>query len=141
MMAPAPRREAGRKAQHMLQGSMVALITPMRDDGAVDERAFAEFVEWQIAEGTEGLVPVGTTGESPTLTHEEHKRVVEICVEVARGRVPVVAGTGSNSTAEAIDFTRHAKRAGADACLVVSPYYNQPTQEGRLPHLTPLADA
>lgn len=125
----------------MLQGSMVALITPMRDDGTVDEKAFAEFVEWQIAEGTEGLVPVGTTGESPTLTHEEHKRVVEICVEVARGRVPVVAGTGSNSTAEAIDFTRHAKQAGADACLVVSPYYNKPTQEGLYLHFTAIADA
>ena len=125
----------------MLQGSMVALITPMRDDGTVDEKGFAEFVEWQIAEGTEGLVPVGTTGESPTLTHEEHKRVVEICVEVARGRVPVVAGTGSNSTAEAIDFTRHAKQAGADACLVVSPYYNKPTQEGLYLHFTAIADA
>ena len=125
----------------MLRGSMVALITPMRDDGAVDEKTFAELVEWQIAEGTEGLVPVGTTGESPTLTHEEHKRVVEICVEVARGRVPVVAGTGSNSTAEAIDFTRHAKKAGADACLVVSPYYNKPAQEGLFLHFTAIADA
>ena len=125
----------------MLRGSMVALITPMREDGAVDEKAFAELVEWQITEGTEGLVPVGTTGESPTLTHEEHKRVVEICVEVARGRVPVVAGTGSNSTAEAIDFTRHAKQAGADACLVVSPYYNKPTQEGLFLHFTAIADA
>ena len=125
----------------MLSGSIVALVTPMRDDGAVDEKAFAEFVEWQIAEGTEGVVPVGTTGESPTLTHEEHKRVVEICVEVARGRVPVVAGTGSNSTAEAIDFTRHAKKAGADACLVVTPYYNKPTQEGLFLHYTAIADA
>ena len=107
----------------------------------MDEKAFAELVEWQIAEGTEGLIPVGTTGESPTLTHEEHKRVVEICVEVARGRVPVVAGTGSNSTAEAIDFTRHAKKAGADACLVVSPYYNKPTQEGLFLHFTAIADA
>ena len=125
----------------MLQGSLVALITPMREDGAVDEKAFAELVEWQIAEGTEGLVPVGTTGESPTLTHEEHKRIVEICVEVARKRVPVVAGTGSNSTAEAIDFTRHAKKAGADACLVVAPYYNKPTQEGLYLHYTAIADA
>ncbi len=125
----------------MLKGSMVALITPMRDDGAVDEKGFAELVEWQIAEGTEGLIPVGTTGESPTLTHEEHKRVVEICVEVAGGRVPVVAGTGSNSTTEAIDFTRHAKKAGADACLVVSPYYNKPTQEGLFLHFTAIADA
>jgi 4-hydroxy-tetrahydrodipicolinate synthase len=125
----------------MLNGSLVALITPMRDDGAVDEKKFAELVEWQIAEGTEGLVPVGTTGESPTLTHEEHKRIVELCVEVARRRVPVVAGTGSNSTAEAIDFTRHAKKAGADACLVVSPYYNKPTQEGLFLHFTAIADA
>ena len=125
----------------MLKGSMVALITPMRDDGAVDEKGFTELVEWQIAEGTEGLVPVGTTGESPTLTPEEHKRVVELCVQVARGRVPVVAGTGSNSTAEAIDFTRHAKEAGADACLVVAPYYNKPTQEGLFLHYTAIADA
>src|SRR3712207_24451 len=125
----------------MLRGSMVALITPMRDDGAMDEKNFAELVEWQIAEGTEGLIPVGTTGESPTLTHEEHKRVVELCVEVTAGRVPVVAGTGSNSTAEAIDFTRHAKKAGADACLVVSPYYNKPTQEGLYLHFTAIADA
>ena len=105
----------------MFQGSMVALITPMRDDGAFDEQAFAKLVEWQIAEGTEGLVPVGTTGESPTLSHAEHKRVVEICIEVARKRVPVIAGAGSNSTAEAIDFARHAKLAGADATLVVTP--------------------
>src|SRR3712207_8615523 len=125
----------------MLRGSMVALITPMRDDGAMDEKNFAELVEWQIAEGTEGLIPVGTTGESPTLSHEEHKRVVEMCVEVARGRVPVVAGTGSNSTAEAIDFTRHAKKAGADGCLVVAPYYNKPTQEGLYLHFTAIADA
>jgi 4-hydroxy-tetrahydrodipicolinate synthase len=125
----------------MFKGSLVALITPMRNDGSVDEKAFQELVEWQIAEGTEGLVPVGTTGESPTLSHEEHKRVVEICVDVARGRVPVVAGTGSNSTAEAIDFTRHAKRAGADGCLVVAPYYNKPTQEGLYLHFTAIADA
>ena len=125
----------------MFKGSMVALITPMRGDGSVDEKAFAELVEWQITEGTEGLVPVGTTGESPTLSHAEHKRVVEICVETARGRVPVIAGTGSNSTAEAIDFTRHAKQAGADACLVVTPYYNKPTQEGMALHFKAIADA
>ena len=112
----------------MFKGSLVALITPMRGDGAVDERAFGDLVEWQIAEGTEGLIPVGTTGESPTLSHEEHKRVVELCVAAARGRVPVVAGTGSNSTEEAIGLTRHAKAAGADAALVVTPYYNKPTQ-------------
>ncbi len=125
----------------MFRGSMVALITPMRADGSVDEKAFQELVQWQIAEGTEGLIPVGTTGESPTLSHEEHKRVVELCVEAAAGRVPVIAGTGSNSTAEAIDLTRHAKEAGADACLVVTPYYNKPTQEGLYLHFKAIADA
>jgi 4-hydroxy-tetrahydrodipicolinate synthase len=125
----------------MFRGSMVALISPMRSDGSLDEKAFQELVEWQIAEGTEGLVPVGTTGESPTLSHAEHKRVVELCVEVARGRVPVIAGAGSNSTAEAIDFVKHAKAAGADATLVVTPYYNKPTQEGMYLHFKALADA
>ena len=125
----------------LLQGSLTALITPMRADGSLDETAFRDFVEWQVAEGTEGLVPVGTTGESPTLSHEEHRRVVEICIEVARGRVPVVAGAGSNSTAEAIALTRHAKEAGADAALVVTPYYNKPTQEGLFLHFTAIADA
>jgi 4-hydroxy-tetrahydrodipicolinate synthase len=124
----------------MFKGSYVALITPMRPDGAVDEDAFARFVEWQIREGTHGLVPVGTTGESPTLTHGEHKRVVEIAVEVAHGRVPVVAGAGSNSTAEAIDLAKHAKKAGADAVLVVTPYYNKPTQEGLFLHFSAVAD-
>ena len=125
----------------MFRGSMVALITPMRADGSVDEKAFQDLVEWQIAEGTEGLIPVGTTGESPTLSHAEHKRVVEMCVEAARGRVPVMAGAGSNSTAEAIDFAQHAKKAGADAILVVTPYYNKPTQEGMFLHFTAIADA
>ena len=125
----------------MLKGSLTALITPMLADGAVDEDAYAKLVEWQIAEGTEGLVPVGTTGESPTLSHHEHRRVVEICVATAKGRVPVVAGTGSNSTAEAIELTRHAKEAGADAALVVTPYYNKPTQEGLLLHYSAIADA
>lgn len=125
----------------MFRGSMVALITPMRQDGSVDAKAFQDLVEWQIAEGTEGLIPVGTTGESPTLTHDEHKRVVELCVEAARGRVPVIAGAGSNSTAEAIDFAQHAKKAGADATLVVTPYYNKPTQEGLFLHFTAIADA
>jgi 4-hydroxy-tetrahydrodipicolinate synthase len=124
-----------------LQGQLTALITPMRPDGGLDEKAFADFVEWQIAEGIDGLVPVGTTGESPTLSHDEHKRVVEICVEVARGRVPVVAGAGSNSTAEAIDFAQHAKKAGADATLVVTPYYNKPTQEGLYQHFWAIAEA
>jgi 4-hydroxy-tetrahydrodipicolinate synthase len=125
----------------MFRGSMVALISPMRSDGSLDDKAFQELVEWQISEGTEGLVPVGTTGESPTLSHAEHKRVVELCVEVARGRVPVIAGAGSNSTAEAVDFVKHAKAAGADATLVVTPYYNKPTQEGLYLHFRTLADA
>jgi len=125
----------------MFKGSMVALITPMRADGSVDEKAFCEFVDWQIKEGTEGLIPVGTTGESPTLSHAEHKRVVEMCVEVAARRVPVIAGAGSNSTDEAIDFARHAKQVGADATLVVAPYYNKPTQEGLFLHFTAIADA
>lgn len=125
----------------MFRGSMVALITPMRADGSVDEKAFQDLVEWQIAEGTEGLIPVGTTGESPTLSHAEHKRVVEMCVQVTRGRVPVIAGAGSNSTAEAIDFAQHAKKAGADATLVVTPYYNKPTQDGMFLHFTAIADA
>ncbi len=125
----------------MFKGSLVALITPMRPDGALDEKAFADFVEWQIGEGTHGIVPVGTTGESPTLSHDEHKRVVEIAVEVARGRIPVIAGAGSNSTAEAIGLAQHAKKAGADAILVVTPYYNKPTQEGMFLHFTAIADA
>ncbi len=124
----------------MFHGNFVALITPMQDNGALDEAAFQAFCEWQIAEGTHGLVPVGTTGESPTLSHAEHKRVVELCVGVAKGRVPVVAGTGSNSTAEAIDLTRHAKQAGADAALVVTPYYNRPTQEGLFQHFKAIAE-
>lgn len=124
----------------MFSGSITALITPFRD-GEVDEKAFQEFVEWQIREGSQGLVPVGTTGESPTLSHDEHKRVVELCVEVAKGRVPVIAGTGSNSTAEAIDLTEHARRAGADAALVVTPYYNKPTQEGLFRHYEAIAKA
>jgi 4-hydroxy-tetrahydrodipicolinate synthase len=124
----------------MFKGSIVALLTPFRD-GAVDERGFQDFVEWQIAQGTHGLVPCGTTGESPTLSHAEHKRVVALCVETAKRRVPVIAGTGSNSTAEAIDFTRHAKSAGADAALIVCPYYNRPTQEGLYQHFKAIHDA
>jgi 4-hydroxy-tetrahydrodipicolinate synthase len=124
----------------MFKGSIVALLTPFRN-GAVDERAFQDFVEWQIAQGTHGLVPCGTTGESPTLSHGEHKRVVALCVEAAKRRVPVIAGTGSNSTAEAIDFTRHAKSAGADAALIVCPYYNRPTQEGLYQHFKAIHDA
>ncbi|MBW8269525.1 4-hydroxy-tetrahydrodipicolinate synthase [Caldovatus aquaticus] len=125
----------------MFKGSLVALITPMRSDGSVDEKAFQDLVEWQIAEGTEGLIPVGTTGESPTLSHAEHMRVVELCVEAARRRVPVIAGTGSNSTREAIELTRHAREAGADAALIVTPYYNKPTQEGLYLHFKAIADA
>ena len=125
----------------MLKGSFVALVTPMRPDGSVDAEAFAGFVEWQIKQGTHGIVPVGTTGESPTLSHDEHRQVVDIAVKVAAGRVPVVAGAGSNSTAEAIELTRHAKQAGADAALIVTPYYNKPTQEGMVQHFTAIADA
>lgn len=124
----------------MFSGSFTALITPFRD-GGVDEKAFQEFVDWQIQEGSNGVVPVGTTGESPTLSHDEHKRVVELCVEVAKGKVPVIAGAGSNSTSEAIDLTRHAKSAGADAALVVTPYYNKPTQEGLYLHYKAIAEA
>jgi 4-hydroxy-tetrahydrodipicolinate synthase len=124
----------------MFKGSLVALITPFRD-GAVDEKRFQDFVAWQIAEGTQGLVPCGTTGESPTLSHEEHKRVVELCIEVAKGKVPVLAGAGSNSTAEAIELTRHAQEAGAAGALVVTPYYNKPTQEGLYQHFKAIHDA
>ena len=113
----------------MFKGSFPALITPFKD-GAVDESAFKNFVDWQISEGTDGLVPCGTTGESPTLSHEEHMKVTEWCIEAADGRVPVIAGAGSNSTKEAVELTKHAKAAGADAALVVTPYYNKPTQEG-----------
>ncbi|MFD2263040.1 4-hydroxy-tetrahydrodipicolinate synthase [Lacibacterium aquatile] len=120
-------------------GSMTALITPMKD-GKLDEAAFRKLVEWQIANGTKGLIPVGTTGESPTVSYEEHKRVVELCVEVAKGRAAVIAGAGSNSTAEAIDFMLHAEKAGADAALVVTPYYNKPNQEGLYLHYKALHD-
>jgi 4-hydroxy-tetrahydrodipicolinate synthase len=107
----------------------------------VDDKAFQKFVAWQIAEGINGVVPCGTTGESPTLTHDEHKRVVELCIEVAKGKVPVIAGTGSNSTDEAIDLTKHAEQAGADAALVVLPYYNKPTPEGQYLHFKAIHDA
>ena len=123
-----------------LRGSITALITPFKN-GELDEAAFKRLVEWQISEGTHGLVPVGTTGESPTLSHKEHMRVVELCVETARGRVPVIAGAGSNSTKEAIELTRHAKAVGADAALSVTPYYNKPTQEGVYRHFASIAEA
>lgn len=125
----------------MFQGSIPALVTPFADDGGVDEQAFAAHVEWQIAEGSSGLVPVGTTGESPTLSHDEHKRVVELCVEVAKKRVPVIAGAGSNNTLEAIELAEHAQAVGADALLVVTPYYNKPTQKGLIAHYAAIAKA
>jgi len=121
-------------------GSLVAIITPFRQ-GKVDEKALGDLLEWQIANGTDGIVPCGTTGESATLTHEEHKRVVEFTVQAVRHRVPVIAGTGSNSTDEAIEFTRHAKSVGADAALLISPYYNKPTQEGLYRHHKAVAEA
>ncbi len=122
------------------RGSFTALITPFKN-GGVDEAAFQRLVNWQIEQGTHGLVPVGTTGESPTLSHAEHKRVVELCIETAAGRVPIIAGAGSNSTAEAVELTQHAKQAGADAVLVVTPYYNKPTQEGLYLHYKAINDA
>ncbi|CAM5769027.1 4-hydroxy-tetrahydrodipicolinate synthase [Labrys miyagiensis] len=122
------------------RGSLTALVTPFRD-GALDEKGFRDLIDWQIAEGTSGLVPVGTTGESPTLSHAEHRRAVEICISQAAGRVPVIAGAGSNNTVEAIDLARHAEKAGADAVLVVTPYYNKPTQEGLYQHFKAVNDA
>ena len=124
----------------LFQGSITALITPFKN-GQIDAKAFQKVVEWQIDQGTHGLVPCGTTGESPTLSHDEHKRVIELCIEAAAGRVPVIAGTGSNSTTEAIELTRHAKAAGADGALVVTPYYNKPTQEGLYLHFKAINDA
>ena len=124
----------------MLKGSFTALITPFKDK-RVDEDALRRFIDWQIAEGTHGLVPTGTTGESPSLDYDEHKRVVEVTIEAARGRVPVMAGTGSNSTAEAIFLSQHAEKAGAQALLVVTPYYNKPTQEGLYQHFKAVNDA
>ncbi|OCW57696.1 4-hydroxy-tetrahydrodipicolinate synthase [Hoeflea olei] len=125
----------------MFKGSIPALVTPFAENGAVDEDGFARHVERMIEAGSHGLVPVGTTGESPTLTHAEHKRVVELCVEVARGRVPVIAGAGSNNTAESIELAVHAEKAGADAVLVVTPYYNKPTQRGLYQHFKAVAEA
>ena len=124
----------------MFKGVYTALITPFKN-GKLDEKAFQSFVEWQIKEGIHGLVPCGTTGESPTLSHDEHNRIIDLCIEVAKGKVPVMAGTGSNSTAEAIMTTKHAKKAGADAALVVAPYYNKPTQEGLYQHFKAIAES
>jgi 4-hydroxy-tetrahydrodipicolinate synthase len=127
-------------AKTNFRGSFTALVTPFKN-GSIDQQVFRDLVEWQITEGTNGLVPVGTTGESPTLSHDEHKQVVEWCVDQAKGRVPVVAGAGSNSTKEAIELAAHAEKAGADAVLVVTPYYNKPTQEGMYQHFKAINDA
>jgi 4-hydroxy-tetrahydrodipicolinate synthase len=124
----------------MFKGSITALITPFKN-GLLDEDALRRIVEWQIAEGTHGLVPTGTTGESPTLNFDEHKKVIDITIEVARGRVPVIAGTGSNATDEAIDLSKHAEKSGADGLLIVNPYYNKPTQDGLYAHFKAINDA
>lgn len=123
----------------MLKGSITALVTPFDNNGKFDEKSFRSFVDWQIKQGTQGLVPVGTTGETPTLSHAEHKRVIEVCVEVSAGRVPVLAGAGSNSTHEAIELSQHAEQAGADAVLIVTPYYNKPNQRGMYEHFAAVA--
>ena len=136
-----PSAETGEtEPKAMFKGSFVALITPFKN-GKVDEAAFVKLVEWQIEQGTHGLVPCGTTGESPTLSHDEHKRVVELCIETARGRVPVIAGAGSNNTLEAIELTAFAKEAGADAVLSVTGYYNKPSQEGIYQHFKAVNEA
>ena len=127
-------------ARTSFRGSFTALVTPFKN-GSVDEKVFRGLVDWQIGEGTSGLVPVGTTGESPTLSHEEHKHVVEWCIDQAKGRVPIVAGAGSNSTREAVELSQHAEKAGADAVLVVTPYYNKPTQEGMYQHFKAINDS
>jgi len=125
----------------MLRGSLTALVTPFDKDGRFDEKAFRAFIDWQIAEGTKGLVPVGTTGESPTLSHDEHRQVVKTCIDAAKGRAPVVAGAGSNNTEEAVGLVKFAEEAGADAVLVVTPYYNKPTQRGLYAHFAAVAKA
>ncbi|WP_297368035.1 4-hydroxy-tetrahydrodipicolinate synthase [Acidocella sp.] len=125
----------------MFHGSLTALITPMNEDGSLDLDAYRRLIDWQIANGTTGLVPVGTTGESPTLSHDEHKLVVETAVKQAKGRVPVMAGAGSNSTAEAIELAKYAESVGANGALVVTPYYNKPTQEGLYRHFAAIAAA
>ncbi len=122
------------------RGSYTALVTPFKN-GRLDEAAFRALVSWQIEQGSHGLVPVGTTGESPTLSHDEHQRVIEWCIDEAKGRVPVIAGAGSNSTSEAVSLARHAEKAGADALLVVTPYYNKPTQDGMFHHFKAVNDA
>jgi 4-hydroxy-tetrahydrodipicolinate synthase len=124
----------------MFTGALIAIVTPFRN-GKVDERAFGDLIEWQIASGTNGIVPCGTTGESATLSHREHHRVIELTVEVVNRRVPVIAGTGSNSTEEAVSLTKHAKQAGADGALIITPYYNKPTQEGLYRHYKMIAES
>jgi 4-hydroxy-tetrahydrodipicolinate synthase len=124
----------------MFSGAIVAIVTPFKD-GRIDEKAFRELINFQIGAGVSGIVPCGTTGESATLTHQEHERVIDICVQEVGGRVPVIAGTGSNSTAEAVRLTRHAKEAGADAALLITPYYNKPTQKGLYEHYAAVAAA
>jgi len=125
----------------MFKGAITALITPFAENGEIDVEAYQRLIDWQIAESIDGLVPVGTTGESPVLSHAEHKSLVEICVAQTKGRVPVIAGAGSNSTREAIDFVRHAEKCGADGVLVVTPYYNKPNQEGLYAHFSAVAKA
>ncbi len=123
-----------------LKGAFTALVTPFKN-GQVDEENYRSFIEWQIQEGINGLVPCGTTGESATLSHEEHEKVIEICIDQAKGRVPVLAGAGSNNTTEAIRLTRFAKNAGADGALLITPYYNKPTQEGLYQHYKAICEA
>ena len=129
------------RRREMFEGCFVAIVTPFKDDESLDEAKLKELIEFQIAEGTHGIVPCGTTGESPTLSHEEHDGVVDLTIETVNGRVPVIAGAGSNSTAEALRLTRHAKSAGADGALVITPYYNKPTQNGLYAHFMKIAEA
>jgi 4-hydroxy-tetrahydrodipicolinate synthase len=124
----------------MITGSLVAIVTPMFEDGRLDMARFREFIDWHVAEGTDGIVVVGTTGESPTVDFDEHKELIRVAVDHAKGRIPIVAGTGGNSTAEAIELTESAKKAGATACLSVVPYYNKPTQEGLYRHFRKVAE-
>src|SRR5213075_2325510 len=124
----------------MITGSLVAIVTPMREDGALDLPRFRQLIDWHVAEGTDGIVVVGTTGESPTVNFDEHKELIRNAVQHARGRIPIIAGTGGNSTAEAIELTEAAKKAGATACLSVVPYYNKPTQEGQYRHFRKIAE-
>ena len=123
----------------MFKGSNVALLTPFKNN-KLDEDCYIKLINFHIENGTNGLVPAGTTGESPTLSHEEHEKVIELCIKEAKGKIPVIAGTGSNSTTEAVALTKHAEKAGADGVLVVTPYYNKPTQEGLYQHYKSIND-